>query len=141
LIDIKINKRAVLFNATFNKESLICLFDTATSNFNIILENSTFKKTCGNLINYEQIIRPDFKLRVYNKTLKKFNIQILNKNIILRDTKVYTNTKKHNNYFFGVGLHNSIIGNSLFKNSKLFLDLINMKAKIEDNIYLTHNVN
>lgn len=135
LIDIKINKRAVLFNATFNKKYLICLFDTATSNFNIILENSIFKKTCGNLINYEQIIRPDFKLRVYNKTLKKFNIQILNKNIILRDTKVYTNTKKHNNYFFGVGLHNGIIGNSLFKNSKLFLDLINMKAKIEDNIF------
>jgi hypothetical protein len=129
-VDIEISKRAILLNSIFENNKLICLFDTASSNFDLIIENDLYKSIFGKINKYEIVIRPDFIFRLYYFIVLFFNLKILNIDINKKSTKVYTVSKKLNNYYFSHNKHNAIIGNITFTNKILYLDLVNFKAAI-----------
>lgn len=134
---LKIERKSILLPTIMNGVSFYSIFDTASSAYNLILEQSLFEQFFKKLTTAKTAIitRPDFLVKEYFVEKKGVSIQI--GNFIFSSTKkekFSTVDKKMNNYSFGKKLeymHAAIIGNLPFLKKSLIIDLQNNKFLIK----------
>ncbi len=119
-------RKSILLPTQINECSFYSVFDTASSAYALIIEQSLFKQFFGKLTGkpYNTVIRPDFLLREYY-VKKKIPIKI-GSYVFNEKATITTVDSKTNAYYFGAQKeyrHTAILGNIPFLKHRILIDL------------------